>query len=628
MAIEFNLITTSGATLIEVIQDGVTDGAERSTENTVNLDANGSFTVQTFQTRTSQPKRWVFILEDVTPNATIIAGVDDVDNDTLKAKLYEIFFLDETASIGGSATEAKQDAQILQLGSGANPSTGGGLWGWLIDIYNRLGNRSQKTQLTNGVTDATFTGTALDVQVGNAFALDTNLTDVGTKIGATNSTPAANPSTVTGLSGILRGFWTAIVALFPTSLTASGNFKVAIQEGSVTANIQNNLIDAAGRLKVSVPNPQVSIKYRYDKLPLLVDEKGTGTATFDNPNSCVTMSVTAGQYLVRQTFKKGNYVSGIGLVSDFTMSGFQVEANVTKRIGYFSSSIVAPYDSNFDGISLFNDGTTIRLQVHRSGTLVHNVSQAAWTDPLDGTGESGVTVDWSKIQLCAIDFIWLSAGSVRFWMYFGGKFWLVHQMDNVNSETFAWITSPNQPIRYEIRSTTGVGSMNQICASIYDEGGGEKVSGGTGQPFAVVSGIANVTAGTAGTTYAMLGVRLASDRLDANVLITALSGMNTSNNYGRISLIRNPTVAGTFTYSALTNTPIERAIGVAANTVTGGFVVDSWPFERALGTIINNNVSGLLGSGIDGTAEQYVLCVTPNTNNLTWFAQMNLIELI
>ncbi len=593
MAIEFNLITTSGATLIEVIQDGVTDGAERSTENTVNLDLNGSFTVQTFQTRTSQPKRWVFILEDVTPNATIIAGVDDVDNDTLKAKLYEIFFLDETVTITGGATEAKQDDQILQLGSGANPTTGGGLWGWLIDIYN-------------------------------------NLTDVGTKIGATNSSVAANPSTVTGLSGILRGFWTALVALLPTSLTASGNFKVAIQEGSVTANtnIQPNLIDAAGRLKVSVPNPQVSIKYRYDTLPLLVDEKGTGTATFDNTNSCVTMSVTAGQYLVRQTFKKGNYVSGIGLVSDFTMSGFQVEANVTKRIGYFSSSIVAPYDSNFDGISLFNDGTTIRLQVHRSGTLVHNVSQAAWTDPLDGTGESGVTVDWSKIQLCAIDFIWLSAGSVRFWMYFGGKFWLVHQMDNVNSETFAWITSPNQPIRYEIRSTTGVGSMNQICASIYDEGGGEKVSGGTGQPFAVVSGIANVTAGTAGTTYAMLGVRLASDRLDANVLITALSGMNTSNNYGRISLIRNPTVAGTFTYSALTNTPIERAIGVAANKVTGGFVVDSWPFERALGTIINNNVSGLLGSGIDGTAEQYVLCVTPNTNNLSWFAQMNLIELI
>lgn len=593
MAIEFNLITTTGATLIEVIQDGVTDGAERSTENTVNLDLNGSFTVQTFQTRTSQPKRWVFILEDVIPNATIIAGVDDVDNDTLKAKLYEIFFLDETVTITGGATEAKQDDQILQLGSGANPTTGGGLWGWLIDIYN-------------------------------------NLTDVGTKIGATNSSVAANPSTVTGLSGILRGFWTALVALLPTSLTASGNFKVAIQEGSVTANtnIQPNLIDAAGRLKTSVPTPQVSIKYRYDKLPLLVDEIGTGTATFDNTNSCVTMSVTAGQYLVRQTFKKGNYVSGIGLVCDFTMSGFEVEADVTKRIGYVSSSIVAPYDSTYDGVSLYNDETTIRLQIHRSGTLVHNVAQASWLDPLNGTGASGVTVDWSKIQLCAIDFIWLSAGTVRFWMYFGGKFWLVHQMDNVNSETFAWITSPNQPIRYEIRSTTGVGSMNQICASIYDDGGGEKVSGGTGQPFAVVSGIANVTAGTAGTTYAMLGVRLASDRLDANVLITALSGMNTSNNYGRISLIRNPTVAGTFTYSALTNTPIERAIGVAANKVTGGFVVDSWPFERALGTIINNNVSGLLGSGIDGTAEQYVLCVTPNTNNLSWFAQMNLIELI
>lgn len=404
----------------------------------------------------------------------------------------------------------------------------------------------------------------------------------------------------------------------------------ALINNRVPVGLKRSLTDAAGRVKISAPTPQISIKYRYDKLPLLVSEVlSGGTATFDSPNSCVTMAVSAGQYVIRQTFKRGNYVSGIAMACEFTMSAFHVQANVTKAIGYYSSSTSAPYTADIDGIRLYNDGTTVRLQVYRTGTLVHDEEQADWLDPLDGTGASGVTIDWSLLQVCMVDFIWLSGGPVRFWMNLNGEFQLMHEFISSNSETFAWMTSPNQPIRYELRSTTGSGTLNQICSSIYSDDSGQIASEGTtGQPFSIKSGSAAITAVTAGTTYAMLGVRLSANRLDAGVLIRALSAMNTSNNFASIRLLRNPAVAGTFTYNSLTDSPIEYAVGALANTVTGGFEVGAWPFDRQLGTTLTNRITSLLGSSVDGVSETYVLCVVGTTNNVAWVAQMNLIELI
>jgi hypothetical protein len=477
-----------------------------------------------------------------------------------------------------AATETQQILQTAALGAPADAaaSSDAGTFSitallkraltHLTSIFTRQSDRSQKTQITNGSVDATFTGTSINVSNTEAI-------------------------------------------IYPKSS-----------------------MDATGRLKVSIPAPQVSLKYRYGKLPLLVDEiiNGTATSIHSTTNSCIALTVaTAGDYVIRQTHKRGNYISGIGQVVEFTTSDFHVETGKTKRRGYYSSSPIAPQDTVYDGLSLYNDNLTINLNVHRSGTLTASATQADWDDPLDGTGASGVVVDnagWELGQICAFDFIWLGYGRVAFWMNFNGAFHLIHTFYFANSIKYPYMSSPNQPLRTELRSTSGAGTLNEVCASIYaDDGFAESK---TGFDFALRSGATAVTATTAGTMYAMLGVRLKSTNIDSITLLKSFTMNNSSNTFGTIVLIENPTVAGTFTYNNVSDRPVSFAIGTTANTVTGGIEVGAWSIDRNVSATLSTKVTESLGTLINGTTLPYVLCIVPSSNNLTWTATMNLTEVV
>ena len=160
--------------------------------------------------------------------------------------------------------------------------------------------------------------------------------------------------------------------------------------------------DASMRLRVSQMNIIGQYKFLNDKLPLLFSEAGTGTVAFSD--SQVTQSVTSGQFSIRQTKKFHQYFNGQSQLIEMTTSAFGNQANITKRIGYFSSNAVTPFDSNKDGIYLQNDGTNVSLIVDRLGTNVSTQNQSAWLDPLDGTGTSGMTINWNNFKLFIVEF--------------------------------------------------------------------------------------------------------------------------------------------------------------------------------------------------------------------------------
>ena len=83
-------------------------------------------------------------------------------------------------------------------------------------------------------------------------------------------------------------------------------------------------------------------------------------------------------------------------------------------------------------------------------------------------------------------------------------------------------------------------------------------------------------------------------------------------------LILNPTVAGTFTYADVTNSALQRALGVTANTVTNGTPIAAGFIESggasaggggSTNSIFQNALR--LGSAIDGTPDEMVLTVMP-----------------
>ena len=84
-------------------------------------------------------------------------------------------------------------------------------------------------------------------------------------------------------------------------------------------------------------------------------------------------------------------------------------------------------------------------------------------------------------------------------------------------------------------------------------------------------------------------------------------------------VLLNPTVAGTFNYADVTNYAVQRALGVTANTVTGGTLLASgWVASSAAargGTQVGLDNARRLGSSIAGVADTVVLCVRPLANN-------------
>ena len=90
-----------------------------------------------------------------------------------------------------------------------------------------------------------------------------------------------------------------------------------------------------------------------------------------------------------------------------------------------------------------------------SGSVVDNsVTQANWNiDKFDGTGPSGITIDFTKTQILVIDAQWLGVGRVRVAFDVDGIIYPAHQFLNANILTVAYTQTFNLPVRYEVRNT-------------------------------------------------------------------------------------------------------------------------------------------------------------------------------
>lgn len=367
-------------------------------------------------------------------------------------------------------------------------------------------------------------------------------------------------------------------------------------------------IDAAGRLRVSAPTAFGEYKILNNVFPSLLLEE-TGTATFTNNTNRVTMSVTSGQYGIITSKQYHPYFNGKSQMIEFTTAGMGSETNVEKSICYMSSVATGTYSTGFDGFRLVKSTSNVyAFEVWRNGSLTTSIPRSSWLDKLDGTGSSGMTITWDNFNVFTFDFLYLGGTSIRGYVWYNGEWIQIIQHNYSNSDTEPIFLSPNKPVRYEIRSTTGTGSMDFICAAVFSEGDG--LSQGTS--ITVPGANAGISPLSSGTTYAICGVRKASTSRDIFAQITSFEGMISSNDYINLELRLNPTVAGTFNYSAVTNTPLESATGAITNTVTGGTVICNTYFSLNMNNAkIIDSVLAHLNSSLANTMDTIVLCATP-----------------
>lgn len=382
----------------------------------------------------------------------------------------------------------------------------------------------------------------------------------------------------------------------------------------------SSAIDAYGRLRVSNPLTIFDSKLLGDNRPTLwddVEKSGAGTASvYDVDASQVTLSVanlTAG-VRTRRTFMRFNYQPGKSTF--ITMTGLlgPGDPGISTRIGYFDD-VNGLFFSSIDGVA------NVVVRSSTSGAPVDTATpQANWNiDKFDGTGPSGVTLDFTKAQLFFIDFEWLSIGRIRFGFFIGGTLFYCHESLHANISTTAYMTTPNLPLGYEIENdgTGPASSMTQICSQVSSEGGTSDL--GTLRYKSL--GTATVNANSVGTIYALVGIRLKVAFVCETINLQKVTAIASTNDDFEWLLLLNPTVAGTFTYADETNSAVQIALGDTSgnpgtNTVTGGTLIDGAyvTHQSSGGGLILNSIH--LGESIAGVQDEIVLAVRPLTANL------------
>lgn len=381
--------------------------------------------------------------------------------------------------------------------------------------------------------------------------------------------------------------------------------------------------DAFGRWRISAPWTLFDSKQSIDADPYHWDDaevsggSTSSTHSTTEARSRLAVGATTAGVRVRQTYRRFNYVPG---KSHLVIMTALVDAagggtGITRSLGLFD-------DNN--GLFFLDDEGTFKVVV-RDGGSDTEVAQSSWNiDPMDGTGPSGKTLDLTKVQIFTIDFEWLGVGRVRFGVDIDGVLYYVHESLTANSGTTVYMATANLPLRYRIENdgTGAASSFDAICATVQSEGGIDPI----GQPFWLSNASTGVTGTSAGTVYALKGIQLKTTTLSQVIRFTKIDTVTTSNKAYEWLLYLNPTVAGTFTFSDFSGSRFQTATGVAANTITGGTILDGGYVYEGGSSVVPVNAEIRLGADISGTRDQIVLAFRPISNDTTVYGGMQVVQ--
>jgi hypothetical protein len=253
----------------------------------------------------------------------------------------------------------------------------------------------------------------------------------------------------------------------------SGDVNVRLSDNAVEISGETNVSlttyndDAFGRLRVSQPYTLFDFTSVFGKNPLDFDEEISGSATsVHNEGSYILMSVNGsdGARVVRQTREYIPYQPGKSKLTYLTgVLTNNITANFTSRIGNFDNS-----SGNF----LEYSNGTISIVERDNGNEIR-VPRSNWIDPLDGTGSSGLNIDFTKAQIFWFDQEWLGVGRVRAGIVANGKYYqCIHFNHNGPDAVLKpYYRLAKLPIRFEIQSHGDSGTMRMICGTVLSEGG-------------------------------------------------------------------------------------------------------------------------------------------------------------
>lgn len=359
--------------------------------------------------------------------------------------------------------------------------------------------------------------------------------------------------------------------------TQVGNDKTALDvisknsasEPMIIQNIPSQ-IDAFGRVRVSEPRNLFEWQFRYDSSFARYWDESTanGASTATDSNKAVrrlSIDTQASSSAILQSRRRIEYVPAKSQDVYMTFNLLGTQADADKKIGLFD-------DSN--GLFLWAEGTDVQIAIRSaiSGSVVDDpVSQADWNqDPLNGSGASGITIDWSNHQLMRITYAFLGIGDVAFSFFIDGTWRLAHVFQSANVLTGMYMQSGILPLRAEIKAIgvpAATRSMEVACVAVASEGKETDVG-------RVRNGNTEVTPVSIGTTESFIfGIRLSSSFPYSSAAGLAYSiTPNSGNTVAIYRVYYLPTLTGA-TWTANTDSITEYVTNQP--TFSSGLLIDS-----------------------------------------------------
>jgi hypothetical protein len=412
------------------------------------------------------------------------------------------------------------------------------------------------------------------------------------------------------------------------AIVGSDGSQTGTTSSPVEVNNNQSLVDSKGRLRHSnfmgtgndVPLTIFDTKQIFDSNPLFWDDQQvSGTATsvhsVNEASSTLGVSLNTAGVRTRQSFMWHNYQPA--KVQHIIQTGVLILTGGGTGITVY---VIQGEDNN--GLGFFYDEGVVKTLVRTktSGSVVNNTeSQANWDDPMDGTGRSGKTIDWTKEQIFGVSYGWLGVDAVVFWLKVDGEVYVVNIVENSNNMDVPYISSPNLPLRWRIENDgTGAASTTKhTCGTVITEGGTENFGN---LQHASTSGT-HVDLATENVIYPIIGIRLKAARLGASVLVeTVTVATNTASGHFDWFLVFNPSVTGTFTYTDRASSSVQVAVASGAgptatvseqDIITGGIVIAGSGSAKGGGGDKGIANARRIGSSIAGTPDTVVLCVKP-----------------
>lgn len=378
------------------------------------------------------------------------------------------------------------------------------------------------------------------------------------------------------------------------------------------------IMDGAGRWRVSEPVTLFNCKHTVGAEPLLWDDQETSgggtTTTHVAARSSVDISVganTAGTR-VRQTFMRFNYQSFKSQLIGLTVTPYLTGggAGITNIFGYGD-------DANGIFMKFEDYVCSVGIRSSVSGSPVDT-----WVDSSFFNMNPAFIPDPTKGIILVIDFQWLGFGDVRIGVKSGNTIMYLHRFETAGISPNVFMTTANLPLRYEI-SNDGTGAattMSCVCSTVISEGGTEDLGVIRYTPSPTTA----LSVPLAGVIYMLRGYRLKTTHFSITNRFLNFSIICTTNDDYEWMWIRNPTVADVVSFVDEGISSCQTVEGQVLNVVTpgtghvlAGGVIKGGGGLGVVAVDIPNILT--LGAAINGTPDEFYLCVRPFTGTADFY---------